>query len=392
VTIIFSLWFIPSLLISSFLFWAIPQRFRSSFLLAISTAVLFAIQAKFTAFLVILVTLIHACAIALEQKRNLRLATLAVASLVTALITFRYLPEFLLALHLNESELARTYLIPLGISYLTFKLIAFILDVYRGEIKNPSLLDLMEFVLFVPIFPAGPIQRFQEFIALRSSSITSTDIVAGLARMSVGYFKKIVLVGMFLQPVAYGPLLQQVAFGHDLATINTHVLIGFLIAALIYAYLDLSAYADIAIGASRLFGYRIMENMNYPLLRPNLAEYLRCWHISLSNWCRNNIYMPVLGKTRKPTLALFSSFIVMGMWHQISLTWLCWGMWHAFGVWFYGRWRRTTFAAWLKHHVSTPVAYALGTATTVLYSALGFAFIMVPSAGQSFHVLWEILV
>jgi alginate O-acetyltransferase complex protein AlgI len=163
-------------------------------------------------------------------------------------------------------------------------------------------------------------------------------------------------------------------------------------AALIYAYLDLSAYADIAIGASRLFGYRIMENMNYPLLRPNLAEYWRCWHISLSNWCRNNIYMPVLGKTRKPTLALFSSFIVMGMWHQISLTWLCWRMWHASGIWFYGRWRRTTFAAWFKHHLSSPVAYALGTATTVLYSALGFEFIMVPSAGQSFRLLWEIFV
>ena len=102
--------------------------------------------------------------------------------------------------------------------------------------------------------------------------------------------------------------------------------------------------------------------------------------------------MPVLGKTRKPTLALFSSFIVMGMWHQISLTWLCWGMWHASGIWCYGRWRRTTFAAWLKHHLSTPVAYALGTATTVLYSALGFAFIMAPSAGQSFRLLWEIFV
>jgi alginate O-acetyltransferase complex protein AlgI len=392
VTIIFSIWFIPTLLISSMLFWAIPQHFRSWLLLVISTAVLFAIQPKFTVFLILLVALIHACASALEQKRNLRLAILVIAALVAALITFRYLPAFLLALHLDETELARSYLVPIGISYLTFKLIAFILDVYRGEIRNPALLDLMVFVLFVPIFPAGPIQRFQDFVALRSSSITSTDIVAGLARISVGFFKKIVLVGMLLQPAAYGSLFEQIASGHDLATISTHMLIWFLIAALIYAYLDLSAYADIAIGASRLFGYQIMENMNYPLLRPNLAAYWRCWHISLSNWCRNNIYMPVLGKTRKPTLALFSSFIVMGMWHHVSLTWLCWGMWHASGIWLYGKWRRTTFAVWVNQNVSMPVAYALATATTVLYSALGFAFIMLPSAGQSFHLLWEILV
>ena len=391
-TIIFSIYFIPLLLVSSALYWIISPRFRAAFLLAASATVLFLIQPGFTIFLAALVLMVHSCAIAIEQKQRAVLVTSTVAALVAALVVFRYLPEFLLALHLNTSELARRYLVPLGISYLVFKLIAFVLDVYRGEIRKPSLLDLMVFVFFVPIFPAGPIQRFQEFIGQRSASICATDVVAGLTRMSVGYFKKIVLVGVILQPIAYGPMLGDIASGNGLAAIGTPILIGFLVAALVYAYLDLSAYADIAIGASRLFGYRVMENMNYPLLRPNLAEYWRCWHISLSNWCRNNIYMPVLGRTRKPTLALYSSFIVMGMWHHISLTWLCWGMWHASGIWFYGKWRRLALSGWLKQRLSQPLAYIFGTVITVIYSALGFSFIMLSELKQSLRLLWQILV
>jgi alginate O-acetyltransferase complex protein AlgI len=390
-TIIFSVYFIPLLLLSSALYWLIPLRYRKLFVLAASAAVLLLIQPRFTIFLALLVLTVYWCAVSIEKKQRVGLVTAAVATLVAALVVFRYLPEFFLALHLNTSEFARTYLVPLGISYLVFKLIAFVLDVYRGEIRKPALLDLMVFVFFVPIFPAGPIQRFQEFVGQRSASICATDVIAGLARISVGYFKKIVLVGVILQPIAYGPLLGDIASGDGLAAMDTLVLIGFLIAALVYAYLDLSAYADIAIGASRLFGYRIMENMNYPLLRPNLAEYWRCWHISLSNWCRNNVYMPVLGRTRKPTLALYSSFIVMGMWHQIGLTWLFWGMWHASGIWLYGKWHRLAVSGWLNRRLPDPLAYVLGTAITVTYSALGFSFIMLSDLKQSLRLLWHIL-
>ena len=389
--ILFSVYFIPLLLISAWVYWHIPVRYRSVFVFTVSAVVLYLIQPMFTIFLFVLVVMLYMCARAIEQKHRAILVASAVAALAAALVAFRYLPGFLHTIHLDESVLATKYLVPLGISYLTFKLIAFILDVYRGEIKKPRLVDLMVFVFFVPIFPAGPIQRFQEFVAKHSSSISSTDVVAGLARMTVGYFKKIVLVGLLLQPIAYGTLFNEIAFGNGLATMDTTVLLAFLIAALCYAYLDLSAYADIAIGASRLFGYRIMENMNYPLLRPNLAEYWRCWHISLSSWCRNNVYMPVLGTSRNPTLALFSSFIVMGMWHHISLAWLCWGMWHASGIWLYGKWRRTTFATQLKQSLSQPLAYVIGTALTVLYSALGFSFIMMSDARQSFRLLWTLI-
>ena len=390
-TIIFSIYFIPLLFLASVLYWGLPFRFRKAFVLVSSSTVLCLIQPWFTLFLAALVLTVYWCAVAIEQKQKAALVPAIVAALVTTLVVFRYLPEFFLLLHLNTTDLARAYLVPLGISYLVFKLIAFILDVYRGEIRRPSLTDLMVFVFFVPIFPAGPIQRFQEFVEQRMDSISASDVVAGLARMSVGYFKKIVLVGVVLQPVAYGSLLGDIASGEGLSDIGTPVLLGFLIAALVYAYLDLSAYADIAIGASRLFGYRIMENMNYPLFRPNLAEYWRCWHISLSNWCRNNVYMPVLGRSRKPTLALYSSFAVMGMWHQISLTWLFWGMWHASGIWLYTKWRRHRLSSWFQQNLPGHLAYVFGTLITVTWSALGFSFIMFSDLKQSLRLLWQIL-
>ena len=128
-SIIFSIYFIPLLLACSALYWLIPERFRPAFLLASSAAVLFLIQPAFTVFLAALVVMVHQCAIAIERKQRTVIAASVIAVLVAALVTFRYLPQFLLALHLNESALARTYLIPLGISYLVFKLIAFVMDV-----------------------------------------------------------------------------------------------------------------------------------------------------------------------------------------------------------------------------------------------------------------------
>ena len=85
------------------------------------------------------------------------------------------------------------------------------------------------------------------------------------------------------------------------------------------AYFDLSAYTDLAIGFSRLFGFRIMENFHYPFWKTNLAEFWRGWHISLSSWCRNNVYFPVFGLTRKPWLGLYASMLTMGLWHYLSL-------------------------------------------------------------------------
>ena len=106
------------------------------------------------------------------------------------------------------------------------------------------------------------------------------------------------------------------------------------------AYFDLSAYTDLAIGFSRLFGFRIMENFHFPFWQKNLSDFWRSWHISLSTWCRNNVYFPVFGLTRKTWLGLYASMLTMGLWHYVDLNWLAWGLYHGTGLVIVARWER----------------------------------------------------
>ena len=94
--------------------------------------------------------------------------------------------------------------------------------------------------------------------------------------------------------------------------------LAYCIIIFVRAYFDLSAYTDLAIGFSALFGFRIMENFHYPFLQKNLGDFWRSWHISLSSWCRNNVYFPVFGLTRKAWLGLYASMLTMGLWHYVT--------------------------------------------------------------------------
>ena len=162
-----------------------------------------------------------------------------------------------------------------------------------------------------------------------------------------------------------------------------------MIGALLFAYLDISAYADIAIGFGHLFGYTICENMNYPILQKNLSDYWNCWHISLSHWCRNNVYFPVLGKTRNNSFALYCSFSIMGLWHDISFNWLLWGIWHATGLIVYSKWNRFKRKhKRLKSLLPAKIALATGVSITIIYASIGYSFVMMKTTSEAFNLLF----
>ena len=169
----------------------------------------------------------------------------------------------------------------------------------------------------------------------------------------------------------------------------------FVVYVFIRAYLDLSAYTDLAIGFSRLFGFRIMENFDNPLFKRNLSDFWRGWHISLSTWCRNNVYFPVFGATRKVWLGLFASMMVMGLWHYVDLNWFCWALWHGSGLVFVSWWlgRKKAFRkkhrgeplwsrrSW-RHALLSPIWYVM----TFAYVALGYSFVGTPNIARAFGV------
>ena len=171
--------------------------------------------------------------------------------------------------------------------------------------------------------------------------------------------------------------------GFDLDELGAFAGWVYVIAVFVRAYFDLSAYTDLAIGFSALFGFRIMENFNLPFLSKNLGDFWRRWHISLSSWVRNNVYFPVYGLTRKPWLGLYASMLTMGLWHYVNLNWTVWGLYHGTGLVD----RRplgavqegAQEAAAQGRHAGRRLVRALhrpaGYVVTFLYVALGYAFV-----------------
>ena len=408
--IFFNETYILAIFLSSLVFWGlVREKYRTAFIILLSFVALLTIQVKFTFFLVVLVMAVYLGARAIERStdRKGRRLLAAILVLVIVLLVAKYAAVLFSLIFSAESAFSRKYIVPLGVSYLCFKLIAFVIDVYRGIIKDPGLDELLAFIFFIPSFPAGPIERYQNFAGRRQAEFDPSFYIAGLRRLALGYFKKVVVINyIFNETLIKGLRPEVMAEGVPLELPAGMVLV-FLAGSLIYAYVDLSAYADIAIGFGRLFGYKICENMNYPVFQSNLGEFWRRWHISLSFWCRNNVYFPVLGATRNISLGLCASFIVMGLWHNISLNWFLWGMWHATGLIVYSKWTRfkRRKKKEFKKRFNRPmpafppkIAYGLGMLLTCLWAAFGYAFIMtdrsdgmIGSAARAFRLLLAII-
>ncbi len=370
--------YIIVLLVSSLLFWTVVrEEYKTRFIIAASFICLMTIQIWFTLFLVILIAMtFYAAKLIQNRERSFQILILSIVILAFLMLFFKYSGRVSNDLF-PDNVIFKNYIVPLGISYLIFKLIAFLFDVYRENIENPNIEELFAFIFFIPMYPAGPIERYQNFADHRKKNFDTSFYLQGLGRIILGYFKKIVFVNFILHKVLFGKMYPVITGSKVSMELSATFILSFLVLSLIYAYLDLSAYADIAIGYGQLFGYKICENMNYPIFQKNLSDYWNCWHISLSHWCRNNVYFPVLGKYRNTTLALFASFIVMGLWHNVTMNWILWGMWHASGITVLSRWNRFKQKhKKLKKIVPSRLGYVLGMMTTILYSGLGFSFIM----------------
>lgn len=217
-------------------------------------------------------------------------------------------------------------MLPVGISFYTFQTLSYVIDVYRGTTKSEK--NFGYYALFVSFFPqlvAGPIERPENLLPqLRQRhKLDSENIRAGLRLMAVGFFKKIIIadgVSAIVDSVYHSP---QSANGFSV-----------LIATLLFSvqiYGDFSGYTDIAIGCARMMGIRLMKNFDRPYLSQSVKEFWSRWHISLSSWLKDYIYIP-LGGNRKGNVRklvnVFIVFLVSGVWHGAAITFILWGALH----------------------------------------------------------------
>lgn len=276
---------------------------------------------------------------------------LAVTGVVLMLVLFKYLG--LLAETINSAAsffsslpLVRfeQILLPLGISYITFKYISYLTDI-RWKITPPgSFLELLTYGSLFTIFVAGPIERFERLRPQLTTptAFSFTFLEEGFERIVSGLFKKLVLadwIGYFIMPVWESPDSYSLA-------IRALALVGFSL----QIYFDFSGYSDLAIGSSRIFGLKIMENFNWPYLQPNISQFWRSWHISLSDWIRDYLFFPLSNLSRNKFWLTFAVPVIAmgicGLWHGGAWHFLFWGVWHGAGL--------AIFQVWQNHKRKHP--------------------------------------
>lgn len=220
----------------------------------------------------------------------------------------------------------RNLLLPIGISFYTFQMISYIVDVYRGDI--PAERKLSHLALYITFFPKmiqGPIVRYQGFESCIEKRRVSPEAFAyGARRFIYGLGKKLILANQFgsvVDKVLLNPM-EQISGG-----------LGWYIGILytLQIYFDFSGYSDMAVGLGKMLGFDIMENFNYPYLSRNVGEFWRRWHISLSGWYRDYVYIPLGGSRRggaRTCLNLMIVFLCTGFWHGAGLSFIAWGIYY----------------------------------------------------------------
>ena len=328
-SLVFLLGFLPALLLVYFL---IPARFRGLRNLVLLGASLFFYWwgASKLVLLMVLSILVNYLGGLLAGQADRRLALFGVifASVVGLglLGWFKYAGFLAQTIHdLGFAIPIPQVTLPIGISFFTFQGLSYVIDVYRGDApiqKNP-----LNVALYVALFPqlvAGPIVRYTTVMAeIAHREENLPEFASGVTRFCFGLAKKMVLANSMGQ-IADG-IFNQTAANLDpgLAWVGA-------LAYTFQIYFDFSAYSDMAIGLGHMFGFRFLENFNYPYISRSVTEFWRRWHISLSTWFRDYVYIP-LGGNRCSRLKhmrnIFVVWLLTGLWHGAAWTFVLWGLW-----------------------------------------------------------------
>lgn len=277
------------------------------------------------------------------------------------------------------------FLLPVGISFYTFQTLSYTIDIYNGKIKPER--HLGKFAVFVSFFPqlvAGPIERAKQLLPQFNNVqyLNNENIVNGLRRILWGLFKKVVIadrVAVIVNHIYNDPSQQ-----NGLTLLIASYLFAFQI------YCDFSGYSDIAIGSAKILGIKLMENFNVPYFAKSISEFWSRWHISLSTWFRDYLYIPLGGNrvsNSKRYINIFIVFVVSGIWHGANWTFVIWGAIHG-GLLLIEKWlkldsRKLSQLSGINKMIRVVVTFHL--------VVTGWVFFRVESIDQAVFILMEII-
>ncbi len=326
----FLFWFLPCVLL---VYFVVPKCLKNGVLLLFSLVFYAWGEPRYVVWMLLAILMGYVFGLLIQhfsQRRGLSrlLLILSVVSSLAMLCYFKYadffIENFNAATGLSVPLLRLT--LPIGISFYTFQILSYTVDVYRGEVaaqKNP--INLAAYVALFPQLIAGPIVRYSDVAEqLNHRSHSFAQASEGIRRFVLGLGKKVLIANLL------GELCDVFRASQDLSVLFFWL---YAISCSLQIYFDFSGYSDMAIGLGRIFGFHFLENFDYPFISTSITEFWRRWHISLGSWFRDYVYIPLGGNRVKPWRQIFNILLVWmltGFWHGAAWNFIAWGLY--FGI------------------------------------------------------------
>ena len=324
----FLYYFLPCVLI---LYFIAPKCLKNSFLLLASLFFYAWGEPKYVILMAVSITLGYVFGLLIEAWRGTKLSKLfLILSLVTSLGLLGYFKyaDFFISNFNAVTGLSVSLLkiaLPIGISFYTFQILSYTVDVYRGEVKaQRNFITLATYVALFPQLIAGPIVRYSDVAAqLESRTHSISNVALGARRFVLGLAKKVLIAN------ALGELCDIFKESNDKSVLFFWL---YAIAFTLHIYFDFSGYSDMAIGLGRMFGFDFLENFDYPYISGSITEFWRRWHMSLGSWFRDYVYIPLGGNRVSKArwfLNIFIVWLLTGFWHGAAWNFIVWGLFFA---------------------------------------------------------------
>ena len=328
-SITFLFYFLPIVLA---LYYLVPNKFKNLILLISSFIFYFYGEPKYVLLMAFSIISTYICGILVDKYRGTKTSKLflilEIIISIGLLIYFKY-ADFIIKninLWLSQKIDLLNVLLPIGISFYTFQMISYVVDIYRGEVKVQK--DILKLATYVSLFPqliAGPIVRYstiEKQLENREYSINKFSL--GVRRFVIGLGKKVLIANVI------GTLVNTFLISEDKSILFYWL---YAIGVMLQIYFDFSGYSDMAIGLGKMFGFDFLENFNYPYIATSITDFWRRWHISLSSWFRDYVYIP-LGGNRVSKIKWIRNIMVVwiltGLWHGAEWNFVIWGIY--FGI------------------------------------------------------------
>lgn len=328
-SITFLFYFLPIVLA---LYYLVPNKFKNLILLISSFIFYFYGEPKYVLLMAFSIISTYICGILVDKYQGTKTAKLflilEIIISIGLLIYFKY-ADFIIKninLWLSQKIDLINVLLPIGISFYTFQMISYVVDIYRGEVKvQKNILKLATYVSLFPQLIAGPIVRYstiEKQLENREYSINKFSL--GVRRFVIGLGKKVLIANVI------GTLVNTFFISEDKSILFYWL---YAIGVMLQIYFDFSGYSDMAIGLGKMFGFDFLENFNYPYIATSITDFWRRWHISLSSWFRDYVYIP-LGGNRVSKIKWIRNIMVVwiltGLWHGAEWNFIIWGIY--FGI------------------------------------------------------------